>query len=182
MTGMRPVTTPSESSASSIPLAEITRARVEVEFSPPSAAVLDLLVDRYIAALGKLEAVVENVEQQFLLRGFRESDIRRLYRQRRDLLRIHTVIAPMAEICRRLARVEMRHIDADSRAYFGEVADRVLRDVDAADYFSNGAALGMRVNDVVIVVKTSATIGATLHVVTAVTAGGAATVAAAILA
>lgn len=92
-----------------------------------ASAVLDLLVDRYIAALGKLEAVVENVEQQFLLRGFRESDIRRLYRQRRDLLRIHTVIAPMAEICRRLARVEMRHIDADSRAYFGEVADRVLR-------------------------------------------------------
>jgi hypothetical protein len=58
----------------------------------------------------------------------------------------------------------------------------VHTDVDAADYFSNGSALGMRVNDVVIVVKTSATIGATLHVVTAVTAGGAATVAAAILA
>lgn len=58
----------------------------------------------------------------------------------------------------------------------------VHTDVDAADYFSNGAALGMRVNDIVIVVKTSATIGATLHVVTAVTAGGAATVAAAILA
>lgn len=58
----------------------------------------------------------------------------------------------------------------------------VHTDVDAADYFSNGYALGMRVNDVVIVVKTSATIGATLHVVTAVTSGGAATVSAAILA
>lgn len=58
----------------------------------------------------------------------------------------------------------------------------VHTDVDAADYFSNGHALGMRVNDVVIVVKTSATIGATLHVVTASTAGGAATVSPAILA
>lgn len=58
----------------------------------------------------------------------------------------------------------------------------VHTDVDATDYFSNGDALGMRVNDVVIVVKTSATIGATLHVVTAVTSGGAATVSAAILA
>jgi magnesium transporter len=92
-----------------------------------ASALLDLLVDRYIAALTKLETVVEGVEQQFLLRGFRETDVRRLYRQRRDLLRIHTVIAPMAEICRRLARVEMRNIDAESRAYFGEVADRVLR-------------------------------------------------------
>lgn len=92
-----------------------------------ASALLDLLVDRYVAALSKLEVVVEGVEQQFLLRGFRESDVRRLYRQRRDLLRIHTAIAPMAEICRRLSRVEMRHIDADSRGYFGEVADRVLR-------------------------------------------------------
>lgn len=58
----------------------------------------------------------------------------------------------------------------------------VHTDVDAADYFSNGDALGMKVNDVVIVVKTTATVGATLHVVSAVTAGGAATVTAAILA
>lgn len=58
----------------------------------------------------------------------------------------------------------------------------VHTDVDAADYFSNGDDLGMKVNDVVIVVKTTATIGATLHVVSAVTAGGAATVTAAILA
>lgn len=58
----------------------------------------------------------------------------------------------------------------------------VHTDVDAADYFSNGYALGMGVNDVVVAVKTTATIGATLHVVTAVTVGGAATVAPAILA
>ena len=58
----------------------------------------------------------------------------------------------------------------------------VHTDVDATDYFSNGDALGMKVNDVVIVTKTSATIGSTLHTVTAVTAGGAATVSAAILA
>ena len=58
----------------------------------------------------------------------------------------------------------------------------VHTDVDATDYFSNGYALGMKVNDVVIVTKTSATIGATLHVVTAVTTNGAATVSAAILA
>jgi hypothetical protein len=61
-------------------------------------------------------------------------------------------------------------------------SEDVHTDVDAADYFSNGDALGMKVNDVVIVTKTTATVGATLHVVSAVTAGGAATVTAAILA
>jgi hypothetical protein len=58
----------------------------------------------------------------------------------------------------------------------------VHTDVDAAGYFTNGSALGMRVNDVVIVVKTTATLGATVHSVTAVTAGGAATISPAILA
>lgn len=58
----------------------------------------------------------------------------------------------------------------------------VHTDVDAADYFSDGSARGMKVTDIVLVIKTTATIGATVHVVTAVTAGGAATVAPAILA
>ncbi len=58
----------------------------------------------------------------------------------------------------------------------------VHTDVDAADYFSNGHALGMKVSDIVFVVKTSATIGATVHSVQSVTTGGAATISPAILA
>jgi lipid-binding SYLF domain-containing protein len=58
----------------------------------------------------------------------------------------------------------------------------VHTDVDAANYFSNGDALGMEVDDLVFVVKTSTTVGATLHSVSAVTAGGAATITPAILA
>lgn len=70
----------------------------------------------------------------------------------------------------------------DGQALWTYASTDVHTDVDAADYFSNGDALGMRVNDVVMVTKTSATVGTTLHTVTAVTAGGAATVSAAILA
>ena len=55
-------------------------------------------------------------------------------------------------------------------------------DVDAADYFSDGHALGMRVGDIVLVSKSDATIGTTIHYVSVSTSGGAATVAAAILA
>lgn len=58
----------------------------------------------------------------------------------------------------------------------------VHTDVDATDYFSDGDALGMEVNDIVIVADTTTPYGVTLHQVTAVTAGGAATVGAALLA
>jgi hypothetical protein len=53
--------------------------------------------------------------------------------------------------------------------------------VAGAAYFSNGKKLGMKVGDHVVVGKTTATIGSTLHYVTTVTDGGV-TVSAAILA
>lgn len=92
-----------------------------------ASELLDLMVDRYAVALNRLEHLVEGAEQKLLIRGAKDADIRRLYRQRRDLLRIHTAISAMTEICRRLARVEMSAIDEHARPYFGEVADRVLR-------------------------------------------------------
>lgn len=54
--------------------------------------------------------------------------------------------------------------------------------VVGADYFTDGAARGLRVGDIMFVSKSSATIGTTVHYVQTVTAGGAATLASAILA
>ena len=67
-------------------------------------------------------------------------------------------------------------------AWWNYVSTDVHTDVDAADYFSDGSAKGMAVGDLVFVSKSSATIGTTVHYVSAVTAGGAATIAPAILA
>lgn len=61
-------------------------------------------------------------------------------------------------------------------------SDDVHTDVDAANYFSNGDALGMKVGDVVIVADTTTPFGVTMHQVTAVTAGGAASIGLALLA
>jgi hypothetical protein len=61
-------------------------------------------------------------------------------------------------------------------------SEDVHTDVDAANYFSDGHSLGMKVGDNVIVNKSTATIGSTLHYVSAVTVDGAATIAPAILA
>jgi hypothetical protein len=52
----------------------------------------------------------------------------------------------------------------------------VATDVDASGYFTNGSALGMKVGDIVEVFDTDTNDVLTLHRVTAVTAGGAATV------
>lgn len=92
-----------------------------------ASELLDLLIDRYVTAATRLESVVEGAEQKLMIRGAKDSDIRKLYRQRRDLLRIHAVVSPLAEICRRLATMTMSNVDVDARPYFAVVADRVLR-------------------------------------------------------
>ena len=58
----------------------------------------------------------------------------------------------------------------------------VHTDVDAADFFSDGSDKGMKVNDVVFVMDTTTPFGVTAHAVTVVTAGGAASIGAALLA
>lgn len=71
---------------------------------------------------------------------------------------------------------------ASSQSWWSYVSPDVHTDVDAADYFSDGKLKGLKVNDLVVVTKSTATVGSTLHTVTAVNAAGAATVSPAILA
>ena len=59
-------------------------------------------------------------------------------------------------------------------------SEDVSTDVDASGYFTNGYDLGMKVGDVVHVIETDNTYLLTIHSVTVVTAGGAATVSGAI--
>jgi magnesium transporter len=91
---------------------------------------LDFLADQFVLAATAQEEAVESIEQRLVLSGSSEADIRHLYRLRRDLLRIHNALSPLAEICRRLSRIEIAAVDAQARPYFGEVADRVQRLVE----------------------------------------------------
>ena len=91
------------------------------------AEILDVYADSLSGLASRLEVEVNQVEQKMMLRGFKETDIRKLYKQRRDLLLIHTCMAPMIEICRKLAIVNSSIIEKDSRSYFSIVSDRIAR-------------------------------------------------------
>jgi len=67
-------------------------------------------------------------------------------------------------------------------AWWNYVGVDVHTDVDAADFFSDGDDRGMRVGDTVLVHDSTTPFGVTAHRVTVVTAGGAASIGAALLA
>jgi hypothetical protein len=64
--------------------------------------------------------------------------------------------------------------DPGNRLWYYSSVD-IIGDVDAAGYFTNGSALGMKVGDIVLVRDTT-TPSMAIAAVSAVTAGGAATV------
>ncbi|TIO42577.1 MAG: hypothetical protein E5X81_20905 [Mesorhizobium sp.] len=59
-----------------------------------------------------------------------------------------------------------------SPSIWGYNSTDVHTDVDATEYFTDGKQLGMKVGDYVMVGKTTATIGATLHYVQTVATAG----------
>ncbi len=92
-----------------------------------ASELIDLLIEQYAQASESFERVVTAMEEKIFVRGITDSEVRKLYRLRRNLLQLHGALTPLIEICRRLSRIETRSIDAESRPYFAEAADRAQR-------------------------------------------------------
>lgn len=101
---------------------------------------LDLMIDRYNVAYDQFEKTVENIEQSLLIRGIEGLKVRKLYQIRREFQRMHTMVAPLEEVCRRLAHLEMMPISALERMHFAALSDRVGRVDRLLDNLGNGLA------------------------------------------
>ncbi|MGZ8530199.1 MAG: CorA family divalent cation transporter [Candidatus Binatia bacterium] len=51
----------------------------------------------------------------------------RIYRLKRDLLAVKRAVAPLVEVCTRLARFDLALIPDDTRLYFRDVYDHIMR-------------------------------------------------------
>lgn len=101
---------------------------------------IDLMIDRYNVAYDQFEKTVESVEQSLLMRGIEGLKVRKLYQIRRDFQRMHTVIAPLEEVCRRLSHIEMAPVSSAERLHFADLSDRVGRVDRLLDNLGDGLA------------------------------------------
>lgn len=101
---------------------------------------IDLMIDRYNVAYDQFEKTVESVEQSLLMRGIEGLKVRKLYQIRRDFQRMHTMIAPLEEVCRRLSHIEMAPVSSAERLHFADLSDRVGRVDRLLDNLGNGLA------------------------------------------
>ena len=105
-----------------------------------AAELLDLLIDRYIVAYDVFEKAVGNMEHSLIVRGLEGLHIKRLYQMRRDFQRMHSSIAPLGEVCRRLGHLDFAPISAPVRSHFNDLADRVTRVDRLFDSLGDGLA------------------------------------------
>ncbi|MFD1702357.1 magnesium and cobalt transport protein CorA [Methylopila henanensis] len=96
-------------------------------------ALLDFIVSNYDGVLEKIRAQVERIEDHVLQGEQPPGRIERLYRLRRNLLRLRTAATPLLDVCRRLERSDVIAIDPDMAPRFRDVTGRIDRTRDDID-------------------------------------------------
>jgi len=89
--------------------------------------VLDFMFDNYMPVLETVHTEVEALEDGVLSTALGRPAVERLYMLRRDLLRLRSAAAPLAEMCQRLEHAEVLPIDPAMQLLFRDVSDHVRR-------------------------------------------------------
>ncbi len=93
-------------------------------------ALMDFIVDQYFPILDTLQAELDELEEQIFSGTFVRSVTARLYHLRRDLLALKQAVTPLIDVSARLSRSSSDLIPLDTRPYFQDVNDHVVRIVD----------------------------------------------------
>ena len=90
-------------------------------------AVMDFVVDQYLPVVQQIEEEVEELEE-IIFGGSDTGDATsRIYQLKRDLLSLRRAVTPLVEVCNRLMRFDLPHIPEDTRVYFRDVYDHIVR-------------------------------------------------------
>lgn len=96
-------------------------------------ALMDFVVDQYLPIVQQIEEQVQDLEEAVLGDPTGSDATGRIYRLKRDLLALRRAVSPLIDVCNRLMRVDLPYIPDDTRPYFRDVYDHVLRLNEAID-------------------------------------------------
>ncbi len=91
-------------------------------------ALMDFIVDHYFPVVDRLEDELEDLEDRiFAGASFGRDTTEHVYRLKRDLLELKRCVSPLVDVCNRLMRSDLEMIPEDTRVYFRDVYDHVIR-------------------------------------------------------
>lgn len=90
-------------------------------------AVMDFIVDQYFPVVHELELMLEEVEDQIFNGKPNRESTEQIYQLKRELLEVKRSISPLVDVCNRLMRFDIKCISDETRPYFRDVYDHVVR-------------------------------------------------------
>jgi magnesium transporter len=96
-------------------------------------ALMDFIVDQYFPVIDALEDELQQLEERIFSETFSRDISRRIYELRREVLEVKRAVSPLVDISNRLMRIETTLIPEDTRPYFRDVYDHVIRINDMLD-------------------------------------------------
>ena len=96
-------------------------------------ALMDFIVDHFFPIVGALEERLDGLEEQIFGGEPTRAAIESIYDLKRDLLLLKRSVSPLTDICNRLTRFDSAIIPDDTRPYFRDVYDHVIRINETVD-------------------------------------------------
>lgn len=109
-------------------------------------ALIDFIVDQYFPILDALQKELDELEEQIFSGTFVRSITARLYHLRRDLLSLKQAVTPLIDVSARLSRITSHLIPADTRPYFQDVHDHVVRIAELIDNLQSLSHIALEAN------------------------------------
>jgi len=90
-------------------------------------AVMDFIVDQYFPVVQELELQLESIEDKIFKEKPSRQTTEQIYQLKRDLLEVKRAVSPLVDVCNRLMRFEIKCISEETRPYFRDIYDHILR-------------------------------------------------------
>jgi magnesium transporter len=98
-------------------------------------AILDRVVDDYLAVTAALQCDIDDIETGVFDGVLRQAETNRIYLLKREVLSLKRAVAPLSAPLRMLAERPMRFVHEDVREYFRDVDDHLIHVADQVAEF-----------------------------------------------
>ena len=90
-------------------------------------ALMDFIVDQYFPVVDEMEQDLLSIEEKVFKEKPSRQTTEQIYQLKRELLEVKRAVNPLIDVCNRLMRFDMKYISEETRPYFRDVYDHVVR-------------------------------------------------------
>ncbi len=96
-------------------------------------AIMDFIVDQYFPVVHEMEQELQIIEDKVFNEKPSRETTEHIYQLKRELLEVKRTTSPLIDICNRLTRFDIQCISEETRPYFRDIYDHVIRINEVVD-------------------------------------------------